>query len=303
MSLKRQFVDIAANLTDAMYSGIYNGSKKHESDLTNVLKRAWAGGLDKIIVTGGDLKGSIEAVRISQSDDHLYCTVGCHPTRCSEFDENNPSSYLQSLEDVVSKNKDKVVAIGECGLDYDRIQFCPKETQKKYFELQLKLVEKSKLPLFLHCRNAHADLIEILTRHKDSLYGGVVHSFDGTLEEAKEVLNLGYYIGINGCSLKTAENLEVVKQLPKDRLLLETDCPYCEVRPSHASSRYVETTFTSVKKEKWNTENMIKGRNEPVTIVQILEVISAVRGEDLDNLCETIFTNTHKLFFPKNKFI
>ena len=68
-------------------------------------------------------------------------------------------------------------------------------------------------------------------------------------------------------SLKTAENLEVVKQLPEDRLLLETDCPYCEVRPSHAGSRYVKTTFTSVKKEKWNPENMVKGRNEPVTIV------------------------------------
>lgn len=299
MSLKRQFIDVAANLTDAMYNGIYNGSKKHEPDLVNVLKRAWTGGLNRIIITGGDLKGSIEAIRLSQSDDRLYCTVGCHPTRCNEFKENSSFSYLHSLEDVVKNNRDKVVAIGECGLDYDRLQFCPKETQKKYFELQLKLVETFKLPLFLHCRNAHTDLIEILTWHEDSLYGGVVHSFDGTFEEAKQILNLGYYIGINGCSLKTAENLEVVKQLPQDRLLLETDCPYCEVRPSHAGSQYVETTFTSLKKEKWNAENMVKGRNEPVTIIQILEIVSAVRGEDLDDLCEAVLTNTHKLFFSK----
>lgn len=90
------------------------------------------------------------------------------------------------------------------------------------FALQFEVAEKTKLPLFLHCRNAATDLLEILNRHRDSYTSGVVHSFDGTYEEAKSFLDLGLYIGLNGCSLKTDANLEVVQKLPIDRLLIET---------------------------------------------------------------------------------
>lgn len=124
--------------------------------------------------------------------------MGCHPTRCLEFEQNgaNPEQYLDNLKELIINNKSKVVAIGECGLDYDRIQFCPKEMQQKYFKFQLQLSEASNLPLFLHCRNSADDLYEILSTRTN--LKGVVHSFDGTFEEAQKFIELGYYIGLNG---------------------------------------------------------------------------------------------------------
>lgn len=131
--------------------------------------------------------------------ERLFSTVGCHPTRCNEFEESgDPEAYLSSLSEIAINNKDKIVAIGEMGLDYDRLQFCSKDIQKKYFEMQLSLCSTLKLPMFLHCRNAAEDFVRILRKHKDKLTAGVVHSFDGNTEEAYSLLQLGLYIGING---------------------------------------------------------------------------------------------------------
>lgn len=132
------------------------------------------------------------------------------------------------------------------------------------------LVPEFKLPLFLHCREAHEDLMIILERNREKIfpYGGVVHSFDGTAEEAQNIIDFGLYIGLNGCSMKTEKNLEVIKNIPNDRILLETDAPWCGIRPSHASSKYVKTTFSAVKKkEKWTSEQLVDGRSEPCQIV------------------------------------
>ncbi|XP_033221386.1 putative deoxyribonuclease TATDN1 isoform X1 [Belonocnema kinseyi] len=295
----RKFIDIGANLTDPMYQGIYHGSQKHQSDLDKVLERSWANNLSKIIITAGSVNESKKALEIARTDDRLFSTVGCHPTRCNEFEESgDPEAYLSSLSEIAISNKDKVVAIGEMGLDYDRLQFCPKETQKKFFEMQLSLCSTLKLPMFLHCRNAAEDFVRILRKHKDKLTAGVVHSFDGNTEEAYSLLQLGLFIGINGCSLKTEENLGTVMTIPSDRLVIETDCPWCEIRPTHASAKDVVTHFPSAKKEKWQPDRMVKGRNEPCTIVQILEVLASVRDEEEEYLCNQIYKNTMKLFFP-----
>lgn len=295
-----KIIDIGANLTDPMFQGVYNGSAKHQADLSNVLERGWVAGLEKVIVTCGTIFDCEQAFKIVNENDKLYTTVGCHPTRCGEF-EADPDGYFTSLCNQIDQNRDKVVAIGECGLDYDRLHFCEKDTQKKYFEQQLKLAEKYQLPLFLHCRNAHDDFIEILTRNLNKIpKRGVVHTFDGSLEDAQALIELGFYIGINGCSLKTEDNLKVAAEIPDNRIMVETDSPWCEIRPSHAGSKFIKTKFPSVKKkEKWDKDMLIAGRCEPVMITQVLEVLAGIKSKPLEQLAEQYYQNTVEVFFPK----
>lgn len=294
----KKFIDIGANLTDSMYTGLYHGSKKHEDDLPDVLLRSWDSGLDKIIITGGSLEESRNALKFAERESRLFSTVGCHPTRCDEFEKSgDPDKYLKDLSDLIYKNKKKVAAIGEFGLDYDRLQFCHKDVQLKYFEKQLYLSQNFKKPLFLHCRNSFEDFYDVLNRNRDKFSSGVVHSFDGPIEYAKKFIDLGLLIGINGCSLKTEENLSVVRDIPSDKLMVETDCPWCEVKPTHAGFKFVTNKFPSVKKEKWIKGTMVKGRNEPCTIVQVLQIIAGVKGEDIEKLGDQIYENTMNVFF------
>jgi TatD DNase family protein len=183
-----------------VFRGVYRGKRVHPDDFHNVVKRACDHGVEKIYVTGGSLTDSRRAAELSQQYESLYCTVGCHPTRCGEFEEHpeGEDSYLDGLLFLVRENISKVVAIGECGLDYDRLQFCPKEVQLKHFERQFSLVQATHLPMFLHCRNAHQDFIDIIRRNWGNMNGGVVHSFDGSVDEAKSLVDMGLYIGING---------------------------------------------------------------------------------------------------------
>lgn len=218
----------------------------------------------------------------------------------------DPEAYYISIDSYISANADKVVAIGECGLDYDRLKFCDAATQRTYFEKQLDLVATHKLPLFLHCRNAFDDFFAIVQRnaHKIREKGGVVHSFDGTLDQAKAFIELGFYIGINGCSLKTQEQLDTVAQLPLDRILLETDCPWCGIRPSHAGYKLVKTKFETVKrKDKWTETAMVDGRNEPAQIRQVLDVLVVILNKDEEQLAEQFYENTCALFFAKENGI
>ena len=110
--------------------------------------------------------------------------------------------------------------------------------------------------------------------------GGVAHSFTGTEAELAALLDLGLHIGVNGCSLKTEENLATVAKIPRDRVLLETDCPYCDCKATHASARLVRTQPDAVKKpEKYEDGKQVKGRNEPANVVQVAEVLDALLGE------------------------
>ena len=196
-----KFIDIGANLTDSMYSGQYNGSSKHPPDLESVLERAKVAGVEKMMVTGGNLEESKRAVELSQNHPGLlYATVGCHPTRCGEFvsHDQGDEDYLRSLLELINNNRDTVVAVGECGLDYERTKFCDIETQKKYFEKQLELSGAADLPLFLHNRGSASDLVKILSDNREKMpRGGVVHSFDGSGEERDEILSLGTGVHIS----------------------------------------------------------------------------------------------------------
>jgi len=298
-----KFIDIGANLTDSMYSGEYNGTSKHVPDLKSVLERAREGGVVKMMVTGGNLEESSKAIELAKEHSDLFATVGCHPTRCNEFDENDPDEYFNNLLKLINENLDHVVAVGEFGLDYDRTKFCTPEVQKKYFEKQLDLCQATQLPLFLHCRAAAEDLVKILSENIEKVKsGGVIHSFDGTAEERDKILDLGFYIGINGCSLKTEENLKVMSGIPVDKLMIETDCPWCDIRPSHAGHKFVKTKFENypaVDKKKWKEGVVVKGRNEPHNIRQVLEIVAAVKEENTEDLAERIFENTEKVFFSK----
>ena len=119
----------------------------------------------------------------------------------------------------------------------------------------------------------------------------------------KELLSMNLYIGINGCSLKTPENIEVARQVPLDRLMLESRCffniadsPYCEINKSHASHPFVKTTFDSVDKKKWSTKTMVKSRNEPCKIVQVAEVLAEIKKIRLEEIVEAAYLNSVKVF-------
>ena len=131
--------------------------------------------------------------------------------------------------------------------------------------------------------------------------GGVVHSFDGTAKEAEDLLKLHerIFFGINGCSLKTELNCNIMAALPLERLMIETDAPWCDIRPTHFGSKDVVTKQVTVDKKKHSPELLVKGRNEPCNIVQVLEVIAAQR--EISNtwaLAETLVNTTNGLFFP-----
>eukprot|EP00270_Netrium_digitus_P012198 TRINITY_DN3942_c0_g1_i1.p1 TRINITY_DN3942_c0_g1~~TRINITY_DN3942_c0_g1_i1.p1 ORF type:complete len:315 (-),score=65.19 TRINITY_DN3942_c0_g1_i1:456-1400(-) len=298
-----KFIEIAANLTDPMFKGVYNGKEVHAPDIEAVLGRAWEAGVQKIIVTGGSLKESKEALALADTDARLFCTVGVHPTRCMEFEESgDPDKHMEELAELAREGaaRGKVVAIGECGLDYDRLMFCPEAIQQKYFERQFELAEATKLPIFLHLRAAGSDFVEIVKRNRHRFVGGVVHSFTGTAEERDEILAMDdMYIGINGCSLKTAENLSVMAGIPEDRILLETDSPYCDIRPTHAGYLDVESTVEAKKKEQHDMTFLVKGRNEPCNIRQVFEVVAAQRNvKDAHAFANSIINNTCRLFSP-----
>ncbi|KAF9269409.1 hypothetical protein L218DRAFT_1029692 [Marasmius fiardii PR-910] len=307
------------NLTDPIFRGLYHGKRKHDDDFTAMLERARNAGVKSMIITGGSLHESKEALKLAR-EHGLYTTVGCHPTRSGEFDkfkEGGPEGYLKALDELVAANltgTGRAVAIGECGLDYDRLHFASKEVQKKHFRSQLELAKKYHLPLFLHSRAAHEDLVTILKEEgfgedggrSVGAKGGVVHSFTGTIEEVNELTGMGFHIGVNGCSLKTEENLQVAKAILPERIMFETDAPWCTMTSTHASKPHLNCLPeslqpiyfpTSMKPERFTYGKPVKGRNEPCAIGGVAWTLHSLNPDvPFEELAEKAWKNTVEVF-------
>ncbi|KAK5130484.1 hypothetical protein LTR08_002006 [Meristemomyces frigidus] len=291
-----RYADIGINLSDPIFRGVHHGKQAHEDDLQHVIQRALEAGVRKMMVTGSDLTESRNAIKLVEGFPGLcYATVGVHPCSAKSF-VNYPEGAEKLLEEVkklaqASRDAGTVTAFGEIGLDYDRLHYCDKETQLLYFAKQLDLAIDLQMPLFLHSRAAAPDFEALLRERLHHLpKRGVVHSFTGTLEEMHRLVAMGFDIGINGCSLKTDENLAVVKEVPLERLQLETDGPWCDMRPSHASAKFLHAAAPelprAVKKEKWSAELLVKGRNEPCAIGRVAWVVAGVKGVGVEVVCE-----------------
>ncbi|KAG4306248.1 hypothetical protein PORY_000236 [Pneumocystis oryctolagi] len=301
----QKYFDIGFNATDPVFHGIYYAKKVHPTDFNEILRRAEEVGCQQMMVTGGCLKDSQQALELVHQYPNMTCTVGCHPTRVTEFEKypEGPDKYLEEIQKLAlfGKSIGKVASFGEIGLDYDRLGYASKELQTIYFEKQLSIASAIDLPLFLHSRGAAEDFIRILAPFLSQLpRKGCVHSFTGTLEEMRQYISLGLSISVNGCSMKTLENLKVVKEIPLEYLMLETgDAPWCGISTAHASYPYIKDTpyiFPSHRKEKFVFGEMVKGRNEPCTIIQVASVVSQLKGLSIETVSEAAYINSTKMF-------
>ncbi len=207
-------VDIGANLTHASF----------HADVDHVLHRARAAGVSPIIVTGTSVAESRAALDLALKHPDLYCTAGVHPHHARECDDGT----VPSLKEILAHPR--VVAVGECGLDFNR-NYSPHPDQEKWFVAQLELGIELGKPLFLHSRDAHPRFADILREKRPQK--AVAHCFTGSAEELHAYLDLGLYIGITGwiCDERRGRHLlGLVKDIPRDRLLLETDSPYLTPR-------------------------------------------------------------------------
>ncbi len=231
----------------------------YDKDRKNIIDNMENDELDFIVSIGIDMKSSEQSISLAINNDKIYATLGFHP---SEADSVNSSTLYKFKE--LSK-EEKVIAIGEIGLDYYR-NYKPKDIQKKAFRNQLELAEELKLPVVIHNRDSHKDIYEELKSFNGKVRG-IMHSFSGDYEFAKKILDLGYYISITGVvTFKNAELLrEVVRKVPLDLLLTETDCPFLTPEPYRgkrnqpAYVKYVTKRISEIKKN-----------NEEITANQLL---------------------------------
>lgn len=254
-----QLVDIGANLTHASFRG----------DLDAVLGRARQHGVGTIVVTGTSVEESRRAAELAEAHG-LYATAGVHPHHARDCDD----STIAALREIAARPK--VVALGECGLDFNR-NYSPHPSQEKWFVAQLELAAELGKPLFLHSRDAHPRFAEILRNLR--VGRAVAHCFTGEAAELRAYLDLGLYIGITGwiCDERRGRRLvALAKEIPQDRLLLETDSPYLTPRDLHPQPK--------------------ARRNEPAHLPHILRAVARARGETPEALAAATSRNAMAFF-------
>ncbi len=252
-------VDIGANLTHASF----------QPDLGEVVTRAREAGVATMIVTGTTVAESAHAAQIAETYG-LYSTAGVHPHHARDCD----SATIGSLKGLSSHPR--VVAIGECGLDFNR-NYSPHPDQEKWFVAQVELALSIDKPLFLHSRDAHPRFSRIISSLKPRK--AVAHCFTGEREELHAYLDLGLYIGITGwiCDERRGRHLvELVRDIPHDRLLLETDSPYLTPRDLHPQPK--------------------ARRNEPAFLPHIARAVAKALGRPVEEVAAETTRNAANLF-------
>ncbi len=247
-----KFVDTHAHLND---------EKLYESR-EEIYREAMEEGLGFIVCVGYDIASSHVALKIANEFENVFATVGIHPNSANQI------GRIQELEELLSKQK--VVALGEIGLDYYWMKF-PKDVQIKALEIQIELASKHNLPIVLHTRDAFEDMLDVLTSLKPRKV--VFHSYSADKEVARRILDMGYYISFSGMITFNNPHLkEAVKYVPLERMLSETDAPYLTPKP-------------------------YRGRiNKPSYVRYIVQAISELKGMDVDEVKESIWKNALEVF-------
>lgn len=205
----------------------YNDDKFSEQERERIIEYVFENGVKYILNAGTNIKTSHESIALAEKYNGFYAGVGFYPH--DSCDIKDDKSALFELERMLEHPK--VVSIAEIGLDYYYDE-SPREIQKKWFELQLDLSEQKNVPVCIHDREAHGDVVSILKNHKNAK--GMLHSFSGSRETAEELLKLGWYISVSGVvTFKNAQKIvEVVEMLPLEKMLIETDTPYLAPVPN-----------------------------------------------------------------------
>ena len=245
---------------------------KFKDDLDATIAKAFNADVKYILNIGTDLKTTQESVALAKKYEAVYAAAGIHPTDAAELDIDEAVNAIEAF-----LREDKVVAIGEVGLDYYH-DAASHEEQKKLLRAFIKLQKKASLPLILHVRDAYEDFFSILNdEYGDGPVKGVVHCFSGNKDHLKKALDLGLYVSITGpVTYKKSDELrEIAYLIPDEKLLLETDCPF-------------------LAPQKYRGQ-----RNEPAYIRDLAEYIAELRGISLDDIARITTVNSNKLFgFP-----
>ncbi len=207
-------IDVHAHMDDPQY----------DADRTELFKKMKGAGIARLINSGCSHQGCRDALKLAQTYDFVYCSIGIYPHDTMELEQQGTAALEEMLK------QPKVVAIGEIGLDY-YYDDVPKEIQQKWFHKQLELAEQYHLPAIVHCRDAMQDTLAILREHPN--VKGIFHCYSGSVESMRELVKMGWSISMGGvCTFKNARVAkEVIAAVPADRLMLETDSPYLAPTP------------------------------------------------------------------------
>ncbi|QFT87109.1 putative deoxyribonuclease YcfH [Bacillus sp. THAF10] len=246
---------------------VHLNADQYSEDLEEVINRAKEEKVENMVVVGFDKKTINKAMELVEAYDFLYAAIGWHPVDAIDMTEED----LAWIEELT--HHEKVVAIGEMGLDYHWDK-SPKDVQKEVFRKQIALAKKVKLPIIIHNRDATADVVQILREENAQEVGGIMHCFTGSLEVAKECMEMNFYISFGGpVTFKNAKKpKEVVKEIPLDKLLIETDCPYLTPHPYRGK------------------------RNEPSYVRLVANEIAELREMSVEEVAEKTTANAKKLF-------